>query len=282
MSIVLGTLCLNEMEWLPKLYEQHKNWPGMEKWVFVEAADACYKEANPTLVSDNDLSVDGTSDYLKQLASNDARIEYIPYGLSNHSNPAQGKCQCRQKYLDACSEVRPEFVLALDADEFYPLSDQEKIMLLMGKSQKKGFTFAYRNIWRPPSIVDQPLFRWEVIGRFWKVLVCKFWRWSPGICYKNNHNSPEVNGVLLNRSLERFDRKSRYPQFVHMGFAGKKEMRLAKNQYYVTRGEGRTDHRGRYVKSRAAFENWVLGQTLPNNDRVIPYKGPIPEVFQDA
>src|SRR4051794_7463634 len=38
MSVLLATLCINEMEWLPRLYEQHKDWPGMAGWVFVEAA----------------------------------------------------------------------------------------------------------------------------------------------------------------------------------------------------------------------------------------------------
>ena len=37
--IALATLALNEMEWLPLLWEQHRAWPGMVRWVFVEAAD---------------------------------------------------------------------------------------------------------------------------------------------------------------------------------------------------------------------------------------------------
>ena len=47
MRIVLATLLLNEMEWLPKLYEQHKDWPGLCGWVFVEAADRVYANVNP-------------------------------------------------------------------------------------------------------------------------------------------------------------------------------------------------------------------------------------------
>ena len=97
--------------------------------------------------------------------------------------------------------------------------------------------------------------------------------------YTGNHNSPEINGHPSNRSLKRFDRVKGTPEFVHMGFTSQLDMRTAKNRYYVERGEGKTDFRGKYVRSRAAFENWQLGDKLPNGDRVITYHGPIPEVF---
>jgi len=51
MSVLIGTICLNEMQWLPMLYEQHRYWPDLEKWVFVEGADRVYQQTNPELVS---------------------------------------------------------------------------------------------------------------------------------------------------------------------------------------------------------------------------------------
>ena len=69
MSIVLSTLCLNEMEWLDKLYAQHKDWVGLEKWIFVESADRVYAETNPDMVSSSGLSVDGTTEFLRELAA---------------------------------------------------------------------------------------------------------------------------------------------------------------------------------------------------------------------
>lgn len=284
MKILLATLCLNEMEWLPRLYEQHKDWSGLQKWVFVEAADEQYLKANPMMVSKQGLSIDGTSEYLEQLAKEDDRVVYIPYGLSKHVDPAQGKCQCRQRYLDIAEIVNPDFVIALDADEFYPLNDQQRLnsqlRRLVGGS-KTGVVLPYRNIWRPPSIADQPLFQWEIVGVLWRVVVCKVWKWRLGTSYRSNHNSPEHNGVLLNGNLKRLDRVPRSPCFVHMGFASQPKTRLAKNRYYVERGEGQTDHRGNYVRSRAAFEKWRPGVRLPNKDRLIRYTGPIPEVFFD-
>ena len=73
-TVALCTLCLNEMEWLARLYEQHRNWPGLLKWVFVEAADVVYAKTNPDMVTSFGLSVDGTSDYLRNLSREDSRI----------------------------------------------------------------------------------------------------------------------------------------------------------------------------------------------------------------
>jgi len=283
MSILIATLCINEMEWLPKLYEQHRCWPGLTNWVFVEAADSHYALANPEMVTSEGLSVDGTSEYLARLAARDSSVIYIPHGFSTHRDPAQGKCVARQRYLNVANATKPEYILTLDADEFYLRADQQAILDLMNYKGKgaRGFTFRYRNIWRPSSIADRPLFQLEVVGKFWEILVCKFWRWKPSMSYSGNHNSPAINGILSNRSLRRFDRVPGTPEFIHMGFTSQPETRVAKNRYYVERGEGRTDHRGGYVKSRAAFENWKPGETLPNNDKIIIYRGPIPEVFYD-
>jgi len=282
MSVALCTLCLNEMEWLPKLYQQHKGWPTMERWVFVEAADAMYQQANPHMVSRSGLSVDGTTEFLEDLAKQDERVIHIPYGISRDSDPAQGKCAARQEYLNAIEDLAPNMFVALDADEFWTYQMQQEITEISEKTLNsyQGVSVQYRNIWRPPTIQDQPLFESEIIGGFWSVWVCKIWRWGKGITYLGNHNSPRIGMYLLHRNLMRLDKKLRTPQFVHMGFASSlPETRKAKNRYYVERGEGRTDHRGIYVASRAAYETWKPGDKLPNGDRIIMYSGPVPECF---
>ena len=284
MSLLIGTLCLNEMEWLPRLYEQHKNWPGLREWVFIESADRMYAAANPDMVTDKGLSVDGTSDYLQFLTKQDDRIVYIPLGFSSNSNPAQGKCEARQRYIDVADKIQPSWILTLDADEFYTLKDQEKMLPSFKRwaRNKSGVTLPYRNIWRPESIRSEPLFSWEITGKLWEVIVCKFWRWQPGIKYDGNHNSPILNGRLCNKNLRYLHSNNAVPNFIHMGFASEAKTRTAKNRYYVERGEGKTDHRGSYVKSRASFEGWLPGDKLVNNDKIIQYTGPIPEVFQDG
>lgn len=286
MTLVIGTLCLNEMEHLPKLYEQHKNWPGLVQWVFVESADRVYAQTNPDLVSKEGLSVDGTTQYLQKLAKEDKRVMHIPYGFCSHkTNPAEGKIVARQQYMNVANQLAPKSVFVLDADEYYTVDAQRMILWKMSNafSSYRSFCFRQRHIWRPASIVEQPLFQYEVVGGYWKVPHCRGWRWEPGLCYKSNHNYLEDGrGRGLNRQMKRYYMNDDMPQCVHLGFASTLQMRKAKNNYYVARGEGKSDGRQMYVNCRKMFELWQPNEPLPHGAQVVPYTGPIPEVFSHA
>lgn len=286
MKITLCTLVLNEMEWLEKLYTQHKDFPNLEKWIFVEAADRMYQETNPHLVSDKGLSVDNTSIFLQELSVKDERITYIPHGLSCHSDKAQGKCEARDRYLEEMENIHPDYFLQLDADEFWPKEDQSRLEeWITSDPNKYSFSFRHREIWHPPSIKDEPLFQYEVVGGFWDILYCRVFKWMEGIRYVNNHNTPSLGNELLTTRLKdhrRYQWNSGItaPQFIHMGFAvsdiGK---RIAKNNYYCQRGESVDNRRKWYTKSRECFATWKPNDILPNGAEVIAYNGPIPEIF---
>ena len=283
MSILLATLCLNEMEHLPKLYAQHKDWPGLRDWVFVESADRVYARSNPDLVSHNGLSVDGTSKYLANLASQDPRVTYIAHGFADHTDPAQCKVAARQRYLDVANQLQPQFVFVLDADEYYPRSTQIDINSCMQGCSlaHNSFLFKQRHIWYPESLHEQSMFCYEVVGGYWAVPHCRGWRWISGMQYRNNHNTPETpNGVSLGSTMLRFDKLPNHIECIHLGFASSTKLRAAKHHYYVARGEGAKDGRQWYVDCRSAFETWEPGQPLPYGAKVIPYLGPVPEVFQ--
>lgn len=295
-SVVLCTLILNEMEWLPRFYHQHKNWPGMLKWVFVEAADTVYAQTNPDMVSASGLSVDGTSEYLADLALTDPRIIYIPFGFCSHpSDPAQGKVQARQLYLDTIGTLGlyPDFVVILDADEFVTYAHQRwlgrlvakvyKYYATSGREQEVGYTIRQRHIWYPPSVQSLPptpdykLFSHEVIGGYWSIPHARVWKYLSGMRYLDNHNTPH------NYKVRRLDLSSTTPEIVHLGFASSLRARRAKHSYYVARGEGTRDRRRWYVDCRAAFERWEPTgphSRMPHGSRVIPYKGPVPEAFK--
>lgn len=276
MSVMLASLVLNEMEWLPRLYTQHKDWPNLLKWIFVEAADKVFAKTNPNMVTLHGLSTDGTSEYLRDLASHDNRIVYIPFGITSHADPAQGKVAARQAYLDKANNFRPEWVIVLDADEFYTKQDQANVNQVANELSNlpfNGFRFRQRHIWRPRTLVNQPLMEREVTGAYWAVPHTRVWKWRPEMKYASNHNWPE--GYCI-KNLETI---SGMPQCVHMGFASKTSNRRAKHLYYIARGEGRTDKRQMYVDCRRAFENWTPGKVLPHGAKVIPYSGPVPEVF---
>lgn len=281
MRIALATLCLNEMEWLPKLYEQHKNWPDLVSWIFVESADQVYASTNPTMVR-NGLSVDGTSQFLENLHVCDNRIKYIPHGLGKHTNPSQGKCESRNRYLEALESIEPDLLFILDADEFYTYKDQQGINTIVEKNLEThtGFCFPYRNIWRPPIIEHLPLFSKEVVGGFWGMPHCHGWKWYPGLRYTGYHMTPEYKGNPLSSNILYMNGVD-VPACVHMAYASDLTIRQAKHRYYENRGESTDPRRRWYTMCRRAFEYWKPGDKLLKGAKVIEYTGPIPEVFQE-
>lgn len=284
---MLATLCLNEMEWLPRLYEQHKDWPDLVGWVFVEAADPIYAAANPDRVSPDGLSVDGTTDYLRFLET-DPRVTVVRHGWTRHRKINQNKCQARQQYLTESDRIRPEFIMVLDADEFYSRDSQcqinDRFQSLLPKAKHRGFRFRQRHIWRPPSVADQPLFQSEVVGAYWDIPHTRGWRWQSGLRYDQNHNWPnDRHGNNLGERSYVYCDDLINPNGInctHLGFASSLQSRVAKHQYYIDRGEGRSDRRQMYVDCRRAFELWQPNQPLPHGAKVVPYAGEIPEVFQ--
>src|SRR3990167_6376548 len=274
MSIALCSLVINEMEWLPALYTQHRDWPGLVSWICVESADRVYAETNPEMVNKRGLSVDGTTEYLKELEQKDRRVVYIPHGISNHINPAQGKCESRQRYLEALEVVKPDYLLILDADEFYTKRDQERISKLFPRadSSYNSFCIPYRHLWRPPSIVDRPIMESEVVKGFWAIEHCHGFRWFPGLRYGNYHMTPkEANGTPLSDKMLFLKTLAEYPQCVHLGFAAGRREREAKHRYYATRGEAADRKRNWYVASRKTWEIWRPGTVIPRGAEIIPY-----------
>lgn len=285
MKVALCTLVLNEMEWLPKLYEQHKDWPSLVGWCFVEAADQQYAKANPGMVTAKGLSTDGTTEFLCGLENRDAKVLHVRHGFAGHDDPAQGKVMARNRYLEICDAWSPDVVVVLDADEFYPREDQEAVNSLVTQNPTwTGFCLPHREVWRPPSQAVGPLFAREVRGGFWGIPYCRVWPFVRGMRYFDNHNTPAEpfrgRWRPLDRNLWRGEKiLAGTPQMVHLGFAASLRSRQAKHRYYEARGEGRTDRRGWYVDSRRAWETWAPGDALPRGAEVVPWVGPVPECF---
>jgi hypothetical protein len=185
-------------------------------------------------------------------------------------------------------------VFVLDADEFYTRAHQAEMNDVMANpvhADRTAFAFGLRSIWRPPSITARPLLGLEARGGVWSVPVCRGWRYVPGMEYRGNHNSPEAGGVsLASRMLKRWSPVGGVPECVHMGFTASSVDRVAKHKYYQARGEGSEANpqlrasRAKYVACRRAWENWRPGRQasdgLPPGCVVVPYNGPVPEVFR--
>lgn len=286
MRLCIGTLILNEMEWLPKLLKQHLDWEGLVHWVFVEAADSVYAQANPERVSPQGLSVDGTTEALEHVAyDHPDKVTHIRFGFTESSDPAQGKCKARSAYLTEFEKYRPDYFLVLDADEFYTKTGQNQLnrWMMQKLHSGTGFVFRHREIWYPPYLreAQAPLFDKEVVGGFWDIPYCRVWKWMEGLSYASNHNTPSMSsGQLLDYRLKRCENTPHAPYMIHMGFASSLVSRTAKNRYYETRGEAVDPKRSWYCASRTAFESWNPNTILPRGARVIPYSGNIPECFK--
>lgn len=162
MRVMLATIALNEEEWLPKLIQQHRNWPGLCGWVFVEGADQCYADTNPGMVTKHGMSTDRTTEILHNLCTanmpggND--FFHIRHGFASIGcNRDQNKCVLRNMYLDQVDKLQPNFIVVLDADEFYTRDDQLKINELCEEHFRPGATataimLKQRHIWRPSSV----------------------------------------------------------------------------------------------------------------------------------
>jgi hypothetical protein len=138
------------------------------------------------------------------------------------------------------------------------------------------YSFQFIHVWHPQSIANEPLFKLEVKGGFWKMRHAKGFRWHPGIHYGSNHQRPTWN---------KGDGRIKFynsPSCVHMAFASDPILRKSKHDYYIARGEGVDEKRYWYVQSRGSFETWQPGDRLMRGARVVPYQGSIPEVFQQC
>lgn len=283
MKVCLCTLVLNEMEWLPRLVEQHLNWPGLVKWVFVEAADIVYARVNPDMVSPKGLSVDGTTEFLEELAAENPLVTHIKHGYSSTQDSTQHKCQARSRYLDEISKYMPDWFHVIDGDEFYPTEIQKSLNELVNFQTHTGICVRHREIWHPPycQTTNMSQFSLEIMGGFWDIPYCRTWKWMPNLSYSVNHNTPDLHGKGLDAQMLRYDRVA--PQslyYVHMAFASSLKTRQAKHRYYEVRGEAIDPRRKKYCASRRVFESWRPGSRLPEGVTVTEYNGIIPEVFQ--
>lgn len=282
MKVALCTLCLNESEFLAKSHEQHRNWPGLVAWIFVEAADPKYAEANPAMVSPEGLSVDQTCPIITSMANADPRVRLIRHGWMTDGNVAQAKTRGRDRYLDVLEAIEPDYFVVLDADEFYSYDDQIKISELIERDvahRYLSWRLMQRHIWRPHSIRKAPRFELEVKGGYWHIKHVRIFRWQTGIRYRTDHNWPQ--SALYHPLRNLYEGGLGDPQCIHLGFARGSAEREATNRYYQQRGEGLRDGRESYVTCRRAWEFWKPGKRLPDAAQVLPYEGPIPECFRE-
>lgn len=278
MKVALCSLVLNEEEFLSRNYDQHKDWPGLISWIFIEAADPLYATANPGMVETNGSSTDCTRTILEKLRNKDRRVVYDQFGWMKTNNPAQAKTQGRDQYLNYLEDTRPDFFVVIDADEFYTYTDQQRINGLVADTNFLSYRLRQRHLWRPPSLGENGRFEYEAIGGYWAVPHVRVFRWQSGLRYRYDHNYPQGKNYHPLQNL--YEGTKSDPECIHLGFTRERVNRVATNKYYQERGEGKGDGRDKYVSCRASWETWQPGETLPAGAKVVTYDGPVPECYK--
>jgi len=279
---MLATIVLNELEMLPKLVEQHRDWPGLIGWCIVEGSTKIYGKTHPDAVTKKGLSTDGTSAFLKQWRSESPTNFYIDYGWSDGPE-GQQKRELRNTYCCVADIEDPDLLIVIDADEAYTKEDQERILQVVEqRNNYNAWLFKQRHIWRPPSADEDKIGLWEVVGGYWDIPHTRVWRWQKYSRYVENHNylNPPCR-TQVEAQLYRY--KDGDPECVHFGFARSGQHRARTNAYYKARGEGREKlgrNRQMYVDCRDAFETWQQGDGLPHGARVRAFDGVLPEVWE--
>lgn len=266
MRILLCTLCLNEADILERHIQHHLKWPDRVGHIYVEGSDPLYDRKN-----DDGLSIDDTTSILK----NHFNVEHIPVGIfdpSLHDRPIpsdQYKAIGRDVYLRAAEKYDPDWIIVVDADEFYPQKSMDNIVSFLSvvSNDITSITVPQIHLWRPPVISYRPV-RFAVTGRYWSVPHVRIFRYRPEMTYiashdctrgvsgdlpAVNHNWPAYRGETSHANSRNVWMMS--AQCYHYGFAPRDfDGYKADLRYYAARGEMET--RNQTYRCRKAFLEW--------------------------
>jgi len=259
-KLAFATIVINEQQFILKNLCQHYKWKNadVKQWIIIEGVDPDYPTGNITPYG---LSTDNTEKSIKAFNDYDDKITYIQKGFAD-------KRTLRNEYL---KYIRDDisYLISIDADEFYPQSQQEKITnFLELNPQMYSVLTDIRNLWHD---YDK-----EIIGSYFRVPHLKIFKWQNGCSYLNNHIQLVKGRLNYNvRSKKTLAKCDAY--MVHFGFARRQKEYSDKIQYYINRGEKTT--RPRYVECRNAWYGWKPNMPMPYDLKVIKYDGELPEVF---
>lgn len=197
------------------------------------------------------------------------------------------KAEARNAYLRHADALEPDWLVVIDADEFYENGDQARIAQIMEQfatEPRPPLLLKQRYPFYPPVYRGQgkPMFRHEVTGSYFSVPHLRIWPWYPGLRHRGNHNWPEFeDGRSLRDLMVRLDKNPNAPQCVHMAFASYADIRSAKHRYYEARGEAVDPARRKYVECRSWWETYrPTGRPAPKGVKILPWSGPIPEALR--
>lgn len=271
-SLSLGTIFLNEQKYINLNLEQH--YQLCDEWTLVEGACQGYP---PRKVSKNGFSLDKSQILVRIFPDKYKKIKYVRHGWTK-AEGEDAKSELRNQYINISNAT---VLLVLDADEFYFPDDIYAVLRKFDDPNVSSVTLPQVHFWKDLSKF--------ITGEYYDISHTRFFRLIPGSVYKQNHNFPEVNGVLLNKinnlkvkrtiiNSNSFSDSYEYSDYCcfHLGFAKDFDDMRDKSDYYINRGEAST--RKSTTESRAAW----FGDDLPDKCKVRVWGGDIPSCLLEV
>ena len=266
-SIAIGTILLNEQKFIGLSLYQHYNL--CDKWVLVEGTCLGYPTRK---VTEKGFSKDLTQQIIEIFPDPESKIRYIKYGWTKCGGE-DAKSELRNEYL---KYIQEDFLLVLDADEFYFKEDLISALKEFDNPNTYGITLPQVHFWKDTTQY--------ITGEYYDISHTRIYRNIIGMKYVKNHNFPELNKKFIHEKghikYQRTQLKQndgfcyKEPCCFHMGFAKDYDDMKDKSDYYVNRGEKETR------KSTTASRAGWFDDELPEKCRVKKWSGKIPKVLK--
>jgi hypothetical protein len=262
---ILAAICLNEEEFIGSWLAYH--YDAFDRIILCEGAARDYPRV---AVTSEGLSTDRTAALIRAFPDPRAKITFVQHGWAgpehNPDDSIPAKIELRNGYAALIDEG---YVFTLDVDEYlHPTYVEELIDVMGDHPDVHACAIPQLHLWQDSSHY--------ITGGYADVPHVRLYRWPRGARYVVSHNWPSAPGgrslsdSYLRMPLQVDDAVLTAPALLHFGFCEPKEAMLAKNYYYVMRGEYRS--RPLTTEFRAA----AFGGRTPEGCAVHPYRGFLP------
>ena len=151
--IIASYKVINENLWLKTSIDSI--YPFVDKVVIVEGCDAFMKQAIGERVTEEGLSVDGTTEMIRSYPDTAKKIKHIPLGFIEGD-----ESELWNTYLNECKVG--DWCWSIDGDEVYPESEAQKMVELINSDKYETIKINLHNLWHT---IDQRI----VGGGWWTV-----------------------------------------------------------------------------------------------------------------
>lgn len=223
MKILVLTICLDSMPFIPMIYNELRRLPRDINWEWhvcegVALPKHCTKWCAQQVPR---LSVDGTGEYLTALEGFDERLSYYA------KRQWDGKIEMVNHPLRMVTGDEELLLWQMDSDEIFTAEQIVACWQMFKEQPKKNSAFFWCRYFVGPDKViitrdcfgNHPAYEWQ---RVWKI--------KPGMLFKT-HEPPVIEGLKLN-PFTHAETEARGLVFDHWAWATRAQVEL-KSKYYA-------------------------------------------------